>query len=156
MAATTPVSPASKPTSTTCWPARPATSISSGTAAASPSPSRRPCEQPGTPGSDVRLTIDRYIQRLIEDELDFEIKAHSASGGTIIVMDPKTGAILGMASRPSFKLSQLNLDAPDFAIYRNRAVTDLYEPGSVIKTLTMATAIDMGLVNPEHDVLRLR
>ena len=63
-------------------------------------------------------------------------------------MDPKTGAILGMASRPSFKLSQLNLDAPDFAIYRNRAVTDLYEPGSVIKSLTMATAIDLGLVNP--------
>jgi cell division protein FtsI/penicillin-binding protein 2 len=113
-----------------------------------PIPFAQTVEQPGTPGSDVRLTIDRYIQRLIEDELDFEIKAHSATGGTIIVMDPNTGAILGMASRPSFKLSQLNLDAPDFAIYRNRAVTDLYEPGSVIKALTMATAIDMGLVNP--------
>ncbi len=103
---------------------------------------------PGKPGSDVRLTIDRYIQKLCEDELDFEIKAHSASGGTILVMDPKTGAILAMASRPSFKLSTLNLDSPDFAIYRDRAVTDLYEPGSVDKTLTMATAIDLGLVTP--------
>ena len=103
---------------------------------------------PGEPGGDVRLTIDRYIQRLIENELDFQVKAHGASGGTIIVMDPMTGAILGMASRPSFKLSQLDLDAPNFDIYRNRAVTDLYEPGSVVKVLTMATAIDLGLVTP--------
>jgi cell division protein FtsI/penicillin-binding protein 2 len=103
---------------------------------------------PGKPGSDVRLTIDRYIQKLCEDQLDFEIKAHSASGGSILVMDPKTGAILAMASRPSFKLSTLNLDDPNFAIYRDRAVTDLYEPGSVDKTLTMATAIDLGLVTP--------
>jgi cell division protein FtsI/penicillin-binding protein 2 len=113
-----------------------------------PIPFARSAVQPGEPGSDVRLTIDRYIQRLIETELDFQIEAHGASGGTILVMDPMTGAILGMASRPSFELSQLNLDAPDFAIYRNRAVTDLYEPGSVIKTLTMAAAVDLGLVNP--------
>jgi cell division protein FtsI/penicillin-binding protein 2 len=103
---------------------------------------------PGEPGGDVRLTIDRYIQRLVENELDFQIKAHGASGGTIIVMDPMTGAILAMASRPSFKLSQLDLNVPNFDIYRNRAVTDLYEPGSVVKTLTMATALDLGLVTP--------
>jgi len=113
-----------------------------------PIPFVQPIEQPGEDGADVRLTIDRYIQRLIEAELDFQIEAHGASGGTILVMDPMTGAILGMAGRPSFNLSQLNLDVPDFEIYRNRAVTDLYEPGSVVKTLTMATAIDMGLVNP--------
>ncbi len=104
--------------------------------------------EPGVPGSDVRLTIDRYIQRLVENELDFQLKAHQASGGSIVVMDPKTGAILGMASRPSFKLSELSLDAPDLSLYKNRAVTDLYEPGSVVKTLTMATAIDLGLVTP--------
>jgi cell division protein FtsI/penicillin-binding protein 2 len=63
-------------------------------------------------------------------------------------MDPMTGAILAMASRPSFKLSQLDLNVPNFDIYRNRAVTDLYEPGSVVKTLTMATALDLGLVTP--------
>ena len=113
-----------------------------------PIPFAQSIEEPGQPGSDVRLTIDRYIQRLIEEELDFQIQAHGASGGSILVMDPMTGAILGMASRPSFELSQLNLDVPDFAIYRNRAVTDLYEPGSVVKTLTMAAAVDMGLVNP--------
>jgi cell division protein FtsI/penicillin-binding protein 2 len=105
-------------------------------------------EQPGQPGSDVRLTIDRYVQSLVEDELDFQLKAHKASGGTIIVMDPMTGAILGMASRPSFKLSELDLDNPKQDLYRIRAVTDAYEPGSVLKVITMATAIDLGLVNP--------
>lgn len=105
-------------------------------------------EQPGQPGSDVRLTIDRYIQSLVEDELDFQLQAHKASGGSIIVMDPMTGAILAMASRPSFRLSQLDLDNPQQDLYRNRAVTDAYEPGSVMKVITMATAIDLGLVNP--------
>ena len=104
--------------------------------------------EPGKPGSDVRLTIDRYIQRLVENELDARIKTHNASGGTIIVMEPQTGAILAIASRPSFKLSGLALETPTFDVYRNRAVTDLYEPGSVLKVLTMATAIDLGLVNP--------
>ncbi len=103
---------------------------------------------PGQAGADVRLTIDRYIQRLVENELDASIKEHRASGGTIIVMDPFTGAVFAMASRPSFKLSQLSLADGDLSLYRNRAVTDLYEPGSVMKVMTMATAIDLGLVNP--------
>jgi cell division protein FtsI/penicillin-binding protein 2 len=102
----------------------------------------------GRPGADVRLTIDRYIQRLIENELDLQISEHRASGGTILVMDPMTGAILAMASRPSFRLSSLSLDTGAMELYRNRAVTDLYEPGSVLKTITMATAVDLGLVNP--------
>jgi cell division protein FtsI/penicillin-binding protein 2 len=105
-------------------------------------------ELPGEPGADVRLTIDRYIQSLVEDELEFQLQAHKASGGTIIVMDPMTGAILAMASRPSFKLSGLDLDNPQQDLYRNRAVTDAYEPGSVLKVITMATAVDLGLVNP--------
>ncbi len=104
--------------------------------------------EPGEPGADVHLTIDRYIQRLIEVELDQRIKDHRASGGAIIVMDPKTGAVLGMTSRPSFRLSDLALDAPQQDLYRNRAVTDLYEPGSVLKTITMAAAVDLGLVAP--------
>jgi cell division protein FtsI/penicillin-binding protein 2 len=103
---------------------------------------------PGTPGSDVRLTIDRYLQRLVETELDYQVKLHQASGGTIMIMDPMTGAILAMTSRPTFKLSELNLDNPDLSLLRERAITDLYEPGSVMKTITMAAAIDQGLVTP--------
>ena len=101
------------------------------------------------PGGNIRLTIDRYIQRLVEGELDTQMAKTGALGGSIIVMDPKTGEVLAMASRPGFKLSQLNLNDPDQALFRNRAVTDVYEPGSVFKTLTASMAIDQGLVTPE-------
>jgi cell division protein FtsI/penicillin-binding protein 2 len=101
------------------------------------------------PASDIRLTIDRFIQEISEQALDEAIEKNDAAGGSIIVMDPKTGAILAMASRPSFKLSELDLnDATKMDLYRNRAVTDLYEPGSVMKVVTMAAALDLGLVNP--------
>ncbi|MBF6598961.1 MAG: penicillin-binding protein 2 [Dehalococcoidia bacterium] len=108
-------------------------------------------ERPGqkaTPGGNVRLTIDRYIQRLVESELDQQIARTGALGGTIIVMQPKTGAVMAMASRPGFKLSQLDLNDPNQALFRNRAVTDVYEPGSVFKLVTAATAIDLGVVTP--------
>jgi len=100
-------------------------------------------------GGNIRLTIDRYIQRVTEGELDSQIAKTGALGGTIIVMEPKTGALLAMASQPGFRLSQLDLNDPNQALFRNRAVTDVYEPGSVFKTLTAAMAIDLGLVTPE-------
>ncbi len=101
------------------------------------------------PGGDVLLTIDRYVQHLVEAELDRQLQIHNASGGSIIVMDPQTGAILAMASRPSFQLSQLDLTKPDQDLYRLRAVTDMYEPGSVTKVLTASAAVDLGLVTPQ-------
>lgn len=105
---------------------------------------------PPEPGADVILTIDRYMQRMAERELDATIEKHEANGGTIIIMDPRTGAILAMASRPSFDLTNLDLsDESIMDLYRNRAITDLYEPGSVFKTVTMAAALDAGLVSPE-------
>jgi cell division protein FtsI/penicillin-binding protein 2 len=105
---------------------------------------------PPEPGADIILTIDRYMQRMAERELDATIEKHEANGGTIIIMDPRTGAILAMASRPSFDLTHLDLsDESKMDLYRNRAITDLYEPGSVFKTITMAGALDAGLVSPE-------
>lgn len=102
------------------------------------------------PGGNIRLTIDRYIQRLVEGELETQLAQTGALGGTIIVMDPKTGAVLGMASQPGFKLSQLDLNKTvDQGLFRNRAVTDMYEPGSVFKTLTASMALDLGLLTPE-------
>jgi cell division protein FtsI/penicillin-binding protein 2 len=107
-------------------------------------------ELPPLPGSDVVLTIDRFVQRMAEQELDKAIENHEAGGGTIVVVQPKTGEILAMASRPTFDLTKPDLsDASKQALYRNRAITDQYEPGSVFKLITMATAIDLGLVNPE-------
>jgi len=85
----------------------------------------------------------------VERELDAAIKAHGAAGGNIVVMDPRTGEIIAMTSRPSFQLSKLNLeDGSQVDLFRNRAVIDVYSPGSVMKTMTMAAAVDLGLVSP--------
>lgn len=101
------------------------------------------------PGANVVLTIDRYIQRLAETELDKTIEKHKATGGSIIVVQPKTGEILAMASRPTADLTNPDLsDESKVALFRNRAITDTYEPGSVFKLVTMACALDLGLVGP--------
>jgi stage V sporulation protein D (sporulation-specific penicillin-binding protein) len=102
------------------------------------------------PGKDVVLTIDRNLQRLAETTLDESITKHRAKGGTILIMDPRNGAILAMATRPTLLYSQLDLDDENIVgLLRNRAVTDLYEPGSVMKVVTAAAAVDAGLVSPD-------
>lgn len=104
---------------------------------------------PAQAGADVVLTIDRTLQSMAEQQLDAAIKKTGADGGDILIMDPQTGAILAIASRPSFQLSRLDLSKlTDFSTLRLRAVTDLYEPGSVFKLVTMAAAINEGKVNP--------
>lgn len=101
------------------------------------------------PGSDVELTIDRNIQQMCEQELKAGIDKTHATGGTCIVMDPTTGAILAMDDEPSFKLSTLDLSAdPQGEGFKNGAVTDVFEPGSVFKLFTMSAGIDSGKVNP--------
>ncbi|HUF54352.1 MAG TPA: penicillin-binding protein 2 [Dehalococcoidia bacterium] len=106
-------------------------------------------EIPAQPGANVVLTVDRYIQRLAEQELDKAIQDHEAAGGTIIVVKPETGEVLAMASRPTFDVTQpLVDDGSKQALYRNRAITDTYEPGSVFKLITASAAIDLGLVSP--------
>jgi stage V sporulation protein D (sporulation-specific penicillin-binding protein) len=101
------------------------------------------------PGKDVVLTIDRFLQRLVEDTLASAVQRHEASGGTIIIMDPSTAEILALATMPSLKFSSLNLlDPAQVGMMRNRAVTDMYEPGSVMKVITAAAAIDAGMVSP--------
>jgi cell division protein FtsI/penicillin-binding protein 2 len=101
------------------------------------------------PGANVVLTIDRYLQRLAEMELEKTIENHKAQGGSVIIVQPKTGEILAMASRPSFDLTKPDLsDESKTALYRNRSITDAYEPGSVFKLITMACVLDLGLVGP--------
>ncbi|MGI8926026.1 MAG: peptidoglycan D,D-transpeptidase FtsI family protein [Tepidiformaceae bacterium] len=103
------------------------------------------------PGKDVVLTIDRYLQRLAEEQLAEAVKKHRAAGGTIIMIEPQTGDILALATLPGLKYSTLDLSdrAQTDALLRNWAVTDLYEPGSVMKVVTTAAAIDAGLVSPD-------
>ena len=104
------------------------------------------------PGSDIVLTIDRRLQEIAERTLAAAIEKHSARGGSIIIMDPRSGEILALATTPGLLYSTLDLsDAAQADLLRNRAVTDVYEPGSVMKVITTAAAIDAGLVSPDTE-----
>jgi cell division protein FtsI/penicillin-binding protein 2 len=96
------------------------------------------------------LTIDRDIQAMVQEELEQALEWSGAEGGTIIVADPETGDILGMASTPFFdsnKYWTYEETFPGPTPY-NRAIGDAYEPGSVFKVITMAAALDAGVVEP--------
>ncbi|MFQ5812444.1 MAG: peptidoglycan D,D-transpeptidase FtsI family protein [Anaerolineae bacterium] len=93
------------------------------------------------------LTLDRNIQYLVEQELAKAVAKYRADGGTIIVMDPKTGAILAMASYPSYDPNRF-YEVP-MELYINPAVSEQYEPGSVFKILTMAAGLDAGVITPD-------
>lgn len=107
-------------------------------------------EIPSAPaGASLVLTIDREIQRTVEKILDNAVAKNKAQNGTIIVMNPKNGEILAMASTP-------HLDPNTYWEYEkvftagvayNMAVNQIYEPGSVFKVITMASALDAGVVN---------
>jgi len=105
---------------------------------------------PPSAGADIVLTIDRSLQRIAERELARALEDTGAQGGTILMMDPHTGDILAVASAPNFDVSTLNLNDPnlDLSLFRNRIATDVYEPGSVFKVITMASAIDAPVVTP--------
>ena len=90
-------------------------------------------------GATVVTTIDRDLQFQAQAALEQAVQEQGARGGTVIVMDPRTAEVLAMASNPSFDPNTFG-DAPS-ATYRNRAVTDAYEPGSTNKVITAAAAI---------------
>ena len=102
------------------------------------------------PESALILTIDREIQAAIEDILDQTLYTSGADSGTIIVMDPKNGEILGMTSTPRLDLNNYMSYGNTFSSGTpfNRAVSQAYEPGSVLKILTLSAALDSGAVQP--------
>ncbi len=102
---------------------------------------------PPKDGDTVVLTIDRNVQFKVEEALDAAVKKFSASGGSIIVMDPRTGGILAMASRPTFDPNRYS--TYDVANYVNQAISGTYEPGSTFKTVVMASALDAGVLTPD-------
>lgn len=101
----------------------------------------------GDDGRDLVLHIDRAVQFLVEEELKNGIERYGAQGGMIIVMDPKTGAVLSMASAPTF--DQRDYKDFDDGLFRNPIVSSTYEPGSTFKPLIMSSAIDAGLVTAQ-------
>src|SRR5579859_3567641 len=100
------------------------------------------------PGHDIVLTIDRSIQYLAETQLQTAINKYGAVGGSVIVMDPRTGEILGMASYPSFDPDAF-YKTTDPAVLKNPAVSDFYEPGSAFKIVTGSVALQSGKMTPD-------
>ena len=99
------------------------------------------------PGHDLTLSIDRRIQYLAYRELKTALLERGASSGSIVVLDVPTGEILAMVNQPSYNPNSREGSGPE--TQRNRAVTDVLEPGSVMKTLTLAAALESGKFTPE-------
>lgn len=99
-------------------------------------------------GSDLILTIDSGVQRIVEEVLAETVRDQRAAGGTIIVQDPNTGAILGMANLPTFDPNHFD-EIDDISVFVNPAISSVYEPGSTFKSIIMAAAIDEGVVTPD-------
>lgn len=94
------------------------------------------------PGQDLVLSIDQRLQYLAYRELKTAVLEHKAKSGSLVLLDSRTGEVLAMANQPSFNPNTKN--RPSGNRYRNRAVTDLFEPGSTIKPFVVASALESG------------
>lgn len=103
-------------------------------------------ERPPTVGATLELTIDENLQHVVERELRAGIAENHAEGGSVVVMDPMTGEILALASEPTFNPNLFGKF--DRSELRNRAVQDLYEPGSTFKIVTASAAFEENVVTP--------
>jgi cell division protein FtsI (penicillin-binding protein 3) len=110
-------------------------------------------ERPPTTGATLELTIDQYLQHIVERELRAGVAENRAASGTAVIMAPWTGEILALANWPTFNPNAYN-DTPE-AERRNRAIQDLYEPGSTFKIVTASAALEQHVVQP-HDPIDVR
>lgn len=99
------------------------------------------------PGKDLALTLDRRLQYLAYRELKRTVLEHGAASGSVVLLDVASGDVLALANQPSYNPNQLGTVATD--ALRNRAITDLFEPGSVIKPFAVAAALESGQVRPD-------
>jgi cell division protein FtsI (penicillin-binding protein 3) len=97
-------------------------------------------------GSTIRLTIDRDVQWVAAKAIADAVKETGAANGTVIVMDPKTGAIIAHATAPTFNPNQTK--GVPLELMRNPSVQDVYEPGSTGKVMTIAAALEEGTISP--------
>ena len=112
---------------------------------------RRPfsrIDRPPTAGGTIELTIDKHLQHIVERELRAGVRAHNADAGTVVMLDPRTGEILALASEPAFNPNAFS--AATASQRRNRAVQDVYEPGSTFKIVTAAAAFEEDVVERDE------
>ncbi len=98
------------------------------------------------PGLDLHLTIDASIQHIAERELRAAVARHRAASGSVVILDPWSGAVLAMASAPDFDPNAFHRAGSEQ--WRNRVVSDAFEPGSTFKVITAAAALEANLVDP--------
>jgi cell division protein FtsI (penicillin-binding protein 3) len=103
-----------------------------------------------TAGASVRLTIDRTIQYIAERELDAAFRRTRSKAAMAVAADPRTGDILALAIRPTFNPNSFGTAGPNE--WRNRAVTDPFEPGSTFKVILAAAALEQGVVRPDDRI----
>lgn len=114
---------------------------------------------PPKPGSDIVLSLDSDMQHLAYRELESAVKLHRAKSGAVVVLDARSGEVLALANYPGYNPN--NRDNTNSKAMRNRAIADLFEPGSTLKPFTVAMALETGTVRPgtvintEHGVFTL-
>jgi cell division protein FtsI (penicillin-binding protein 3) len=108
-------------------------------------------EQAPVSGASVQTTLDSSIQWAAQKAIDEQVAASRAESGTVVVMDPRSGAVLALATSPSYDQSKLSAAAS--AELGDRAVSEVYEPGSVAKVITMSAAIQQGVATPTTRVV---
>ncbi|OGS98503.1 MAG: cell division protein [Gallionellales bacterium RIFCSPLOWO2_12_FULL_59_22] len=99
------------------------------------------------PGSDIALSLDSRVQHLAYRELSDAVKQHRAKSGAVVVLDARSGEVLALANYPAYNPN--NRSKASSQMLRNRAIVDLFEPGSTMKPFTVACAIEQGKVRPE-------
>jgi cell division protein FtsI (penicillin-binding protein 3) len=114
-------------------------------------PQGRRSLEPAEPGTDLVLTIDQQLQYVTEQALARAVRDHKAEAGSVVVMSPRTGEILAMANVPTFDPNQVGRSAPEAR--KNRAVEDVFEPGSTNKTITAAAALEHRVVTPRTETI---
>ncbi|MBI5626522.1 MAG: penicillin-binding protein 2 [Nitrosomonadales bacterium] len=98
------------------------------------------------PGGNIALSLDRNLQHLAFRELESAVKQHRAKAGAVVVLDAHSGEVLALANYPAYNPN--NRNNTSIKAMRNRAIADLFEPGSTMKPFTVATALEMGKVSP--------
>jgi cell division protein FtsI (penicillin-binding protein 3) len=116
-----------------------------------PIPQGRRSLEPAEPGTDLVLTIDQHLQYVTEQALYRAVRQHKAKAGSVVVMSPRSGEVLAMANMPTFDPNRIATSKPEAR--KNRAIADVFEPGSTNKTLTAAAALQHGVVTPKTETI---